>query len=297
MASLICLFGQTGSAVAETPAIRIELQGPRNFGYSLGDEITLTALIETPMFYRLESGFLPQPGAVNNWLELKSIFLDEAPAGHDYKITLIYQIFKQARETTQLTIPALPLRFHYAGENLEQSVPAWRFTYHPLLSAKTAVEQQPIQPLLPAIPLQDKHSRKIQGLLLALGGLLAYMLWFYGKLPYLERYSGPFGRACKALKKILRLPDSEQNYLSALMQFHKALNETAGETVFYAQLPAFFQRFPAFQPLQQQTEQLFNISRQLFFTDSTTPAAALSLKQIERLCQLYRKIERGAKWI
>lgn len=294
---LFCLLNPVPLTAAETPAVDIKLQGPRNFGYSLGDEITLTALIDTPLFYRLEDGFLPQPGPVNNWLELKSIHVDESPDGYDYKLTLTFQLFKAVLETTQLSIPPLPLRFHHGSETVEQPLPAWTFTYHPLLPSHQAMEQQPIQPLLPAPHLPDRHSQNIQGLLLALSGLALYLLWFYGKLPFLERYNGPFGRACQTLKKILRLPATEQNYRLALRQFHQAINETAGKTVFYEQLPMFFQRFPAYQPLQQQTEQLFQISQRVFFTGAAAPGETASLREIAALCQLYRKIERGGRWL
>ena len=75
-----------------------------------------------------------------------------------------------------------------------------------------------------------------------------------------------------------------------------ALNELAGETVFAGQLPAFFQRFPKFAPLQEKTEDFFKISQQLFFTKSTETVASISIEQIESLCLLYRKLERGSRW-
>lgn len=287
-----------GVSRAESAPVKIDLQASRNYGYSMGDEIKLTALIETQNFYSLEEGSLPQPAPVNSWLVLKSAQLEEAPSDYDYKLKLTYQIFKDVRKSVQQTIPALPLQFSRAGKNLSAEIPAWAFTYHPLLPEQTPNDQLQIQPELSAEKLDPgKHSRNIRLLILLLVAVCFYIAWFYGKIPFLERYSGPFGLASRKLKKLANQNFSEQSFCEAVKCFHNAINDTCGKTVFLEQLPEFFENHPAYLPVRKQTEEVFRISRQLFFTDAPVVSDQNSIKQIEALCQLYRKIERGSKWI
>ena len=137
--------------------------------------------------------------------------------------------------------------------------------------------------------------RRLSYLIATIAALLFYIIWFYGKIPFLERYSGTFGKACRTLKQ-LKKQSSQENQLKALQCFHHALNELAGETVFAGQLPAFFQRFPKFAPLQERTEDFFRASQQLFFIENTKTSVSISIAQIESLCLLYRKLERGSRW-
>lgn len=295
---LAALLLGIGASRAESVPVKIDLQASRNYGYSMGDEIELTALIKTQNFYSLEEGSLPQPAPINSWLVLRSAQLEDAPSGYDYQLKLIYQIFKDVRKSQQQTIPALPLRFSRAGKNLTVEIPAWEFTYHPLLPEQTPNERLQIQPeLFPEKLDPGKHSRNVRFLIFFLIAVCFYIAWFYGKIPFLERYSGPFGLASRKLKKLSSQKFSEQGYREALKYFHNALNDTCGKTVFLEQLPEFFETHPAYQPVRKQTEEVFRISRQLFFVDAPVAGDQNSIKQIEALCLLYRKIERGSKWI
>lgn len=283
--------------IAKTEDIIIHTETPRNFGYTFGDTLTLTITIDTPLFYSLETGYLPQPGAVKHWLQLKQIKLNEDAGGHDYKLTLIFQIFPETRTTDTLSIPALPLRFQYAGEIIETEIPAWTFTYSPLLAGANNTGSNPIQPLMGTLPIKQAHSKTLVYLFTGLAIALSYLLWFYGKLPFLEHYSGPFGKACKTIKQLLKHPKSENAYQHALMSFHHALDETAGETVLANQLPAFFQNYPHFKSLQQETEQLMQHSQQFFFNPKINKLKNWPLEDISLLCHQYRKIERSGRWL
>lgn len=285
-------------SLAKSSPTSIDLQSSRNYGYTIGDEIKLTALIEMQNFYSLENSSLPQPGPVNSWLVLKTVDLEDATSGYDLKLELTYQIFKDVRKTIIETIPALPLQFSRGGESMMVELPAWTFTYHPLIPEQTQTDRIPIQPVLYAVHLDPgKHSSYVRFLIIILVAVCLYIAWFYGKIPFLERYSGPFGRACRTLKKLDNQNFSKQNYCEALQCFHKAINDTCGKTVFSEQLPEFFENHPAYQPARKQTEQLFRVSRQLFFSDAPVEREKISIQQIESLCLLYRKIERSAKWI
>lgn len=278
--------------------ISIELAAPRSFGYSLGDKITLTLQIKVPLFYTLESGFLPKPGPVNEWLNIDAIESIQPKPDKDYALAITYQVFKSVRTTEELTIPALPLRFVHRGEAETESSPAWTFSYNPLISRNKADNEITPEPELPPRAIDtSRQSRTLGYLLTASGALLLYIIWFYGKIPFLERYSGAFGIACRELKRLKKQPESHNVTLQALQCFHHAFNSLAGETVFANQLPEFFQHHPKFQPLQQKTEALFKISQQLFFAAKTDEQPGVTPSQIENLCLLYRKLERSTRWL
>lgn len=278
--------------------VSIELSAPRSFGYSLGDKITLTVQIKVPLFYTLETGFLPKPGPVNEWLNIDTIESIQANPDKDYALAITYQVFKSVRATEDLTIPAFPLRFMHRGEAETESVPPWTFSYNPLIPKNKADNEIIPEPELPPRTIDtSRQGRTLSYLLTAGGALLLYIIWFYGKIPFLERYSGAFGIACRELKRLKKQPESRNVTLQALQCFHHAINNLAGETVFANQLPEFFQRHPKFQPLRQKTEALFKISQQLFFAADTVEQPRVTPSQIENLCLLYRKLERSSRWL
>lgn len=281
----------------KTQPVAIDRRLPRNFGYTLGDRLTVEIGIRTPLFYRLADNLLPQPGPVNDWLQLVSITPIEAPSDYDDALAVTYQLFKSVPASTELTLPPFPLHFEHQGQTLTETLPAWHFSYHPLLPpAKGDRQIEPVPEIEPTRLATRQEVRRLALLTAAMIAVLLYILWFYGKVPLLERYAGAFGKACRALKRLKQQPSSPENSREALQCFHHALNELAGETVFSTQLPAFFQRFPKFAPLQQQTEDFFKVSEQLFFSDDNGLTTALEIERLENLCLLYRKLERGCRW-
>ncbi len=291
------LFPNAVQAGNEASPISIRLEETRNAGYSLGDEITLIANIEAPYFYKLESALLPKPGPFSDWLELKSIRFYDNVSDFDYRLIITYQIFKGVKKTVNLSIPPLPLHFSYGGSDEQAEIPAWSFSYHPQIAPETPDNAVAIQKELPAPFLDNSGEKKWALIFLALIlFLMIYIGWLYGKIPFLERYSGAFGKASRTLAEILREPYSEENYRKALQCFHHALNEINGGTVFYEQLDDFFQRYPAYMQTREQTERLFRISHDIFFAAAEIDPVKLPLTEIAALCQACRKIERGSRW-
>ncbi len=296
-ALLAALIIPSRLVLAGPEAIQIETQAARNFGYTLGDRFKLTAYIDTPLFYSLETGYLPKPGQITHWLELTKLNVDTDIKQHDYVLEFTFQVFRQTRETSSLSIPAIPLRFRYAGETINTAIPAWSFNYSPLLPEVGNIATLPIQPLLPVKPLKQIHGERIFYLLFTLILICLYLLWFYGKLPFLERYNGPFGKACKIIKPQLNRSETEAVYQQILICFHHALDETAGETVLLAKLKLFFKQYPQFQPLQSDTEQLMAYSQQWFFDPHAAKTQRWPVEDILLLCNRYRKIERSGRWL
>ena len=294
----IILFLLSLNSFAENQSsITIELANQRNYGYNLGDEIVSTALINTSFGYQLEQTSIPKPGPINSWLALTKTQLDEDSNGFDYQLHLYYQVFKSVKQSSQLTIPAVELRFDSPLKSVKASIPAWNFTFNPLIPGATPDNQVNIQaPLKPEYLETASHYPILFWLILYALLLSLYLAWIYDKLPFLQRYSGPFGRSCKTLAQLSAKTDSKASNREALLCFHRAMNDCAGKTVFSENLTYFFQEHPQFSEAKLQTEKLFNYSRQLFFTQSISQATVVTTEQVLSLCQLYRKIERGSRW-
>lgn len=281
--------------------IEIEMARQRNFGYSLGDEIVTTALINTDFGYQLEPASIPKPGSVNTWLTLTKTQLTKHHKGHDYRLQLYYQAFKSVKQSTQLTIPAVELRFGNYLKSTSKSIPPWTFVYNPLILGATPDNQVSIQgPIKPKYRVATTYYPVIICLFVVTILLSLYLAWIYDRLPFFRRYSGPFGRTCYTLSQLNNKSGSEANNREALLFFHKAMDACAGKTVFSENLAAFFQHHPQFSGAKAETEKLFNYSRQLFFnqtiTQSPTQREDITTEQILSLCQWYRKIERGSQW-
>ncbi|MGR8935960.1 MAG: hypothetical protein ACU837_16505 [Gammaproteobacteria bacterium] len=277
----------------------VELQPPqRNYGYMLGDVVTVTALIVEDDGYRLDRNSLPQPGALNDWLVLKEVQLHTASAPHDHRLQLTYQLFKSVRETVTLQIPELPLAFSNGRDVRQQAVPAWTIYYSALIPANLSDSEIVLQPAdIPRFLDTRWQQRSLYVLIAVSAILLLYLVWIYDRLPYVRRYAGPFGKACRALEKLQRQGGGEDTHRQALHCLHQAVNATAGETVFFTTLETFLQARPAFQAARLPLEKLYRRSEAVFFTDRPVLTDTAALAEILDACRLCRKIERSSRWL
>lgn len=275
----------------------IGLEAPqRSYGYTLGDVVTLTAVIDEDSGYRLDRNSIPQPGALNDWLVPKDARLQETDAQHSYRLTLTYQLFKSVRDTVGVSLPELPMTFSNGRDIRQQAIPAWTFYYSPLIPGKLADNEIQLQsPALP-LPLDSRlHERVLYLLLGLIAVLLVYLAWIYDYLPFARRYAGPFASACKTLEKLMQQPGDEA-HREALHCLHQAVNATAGETVFFTTLQIFLQTHPAFEAARRPLEKLYRRSERLFFTDQPVVSDKKTLAEIFDTCRLCRKIERSSRW-
>jgi mxaA protein len=288
-ATLLLLFSPFASAV---PPPRVELSAPRDYGYVMGDLIEHTLTATVPESYTLETGFLPKPGALDEWLEVRSVNWDENRANGEtrYRIRVIYQLFKGVRSPEKAVVPALPLRFAGA-EPLEAKAPAWEFTVTPLIPPQLADENVAIRGSLPPAPVAAApHRHRLLAYLagaLSLCGGLAWQKW--GR----THRARPFARARRELKKLLRSPASPERFRAAVKLLHRALDETAGGTLFAGQVDRFCASRPAFAEIREELAGFFALSRRLFFT---APEVAVPsdypAERLENLCRRCAAAER-----
>jgi mxaA protein len=284
-----------GSAIAgAAPPPRIELATPRDYGYTMGDLVEQAVTVEVPEAYTLETGFLPRPGALDENLELRSSTWEESR--HDgqrrYRITLQYQVFKGVRAPEAAKLMPWMLRLKGPAP-MQAEVPEWNYTVIPLIPPALADEAVRVRDPLPPEPLPVMpHLWRV----LAYGtGLLALLAgWAWRQYGATAR-NRPFARAYRELRRLARGPLlSGEAQRAAAKRLHRALDETAGHTLFPEQLTEFCLNRPAFAHLREELAGFFAWSRHLFFAPPELPPAAnLPPPRLLELCRRCARAERG----
>ncbi|MDD5275628.1 MAG: nonribosomal peptide synthetase MxaA [Methylovulum sp.] len=287
----LSLFLLACSYTSNSPISDFEFLTPRPFGYLNGDKIRHKIIIETRNGVQLQRGGLPKRGAVNRWLNLNKVTVNEAKisGGFRYEIDLVYQAFYAPLEVKMLTIPSFDLPLAQGGNNASQTVPAWHFTLSPLreLSIRKDESGQYMRPDA-APPLLDDTGVVTClwvafAVTLSSAGGLAYV---YGYLPGLPKRR-VFKRAAKKLASL-----SDTQIVEALTEFHQALNAVNAAPLFNHQLADFYQRHPAYQAVDAQLRWFFQTSNQCFFSDKP-PNPNGTLTTLRQLCAACLVLERG----
>ena len=279
------------------PVRSLKLRAPRNFGYVIGDEIEheITIIVAKP--YYLESEFLPKPGLLTDGLHIRQILIEQHATQQTtkYRIHIRYLLLFGGKQPERImSIPAIPFRLYDGRRSASATIPKWTFVYSPLIPYQTKDEEVSIRPAVNP-PLLDTSIPKTGLWVLAsfIAILLAIIAWQKNLLPFLDSGQSPFKQACIDLKQRRTAQPASEGYRNALLDVHRALNQTAGETLFADHLTEFFDRNPEFSRLHASTELFFRISRQSFFEQPEM----IDLKQypvqwLENLCQQFRNIER-----
>ncbi len=281
-----------GSALPAAPEPRIELAATRDYGYVMGDLIEHTLTVRVPESFALETGFLPRPGALDEWLDVRSADWTSERGNGDarYRIRLVYQVFKGVRGPEKARVPALPLRFT-GPSTLEANAPEWEFTLMPLISPQLPDEAVAIRDALSPEPIATApHWHRVW---IYLAGSLALAGWLISQRLGWSRRARPFARAYRELKKLLHGPVSPETYRSAVKLLHRALDETAGGTLFAGQVERFCESRPAFTEIREELVGFFTLSQRLFFTAPEAPAPAdYPIARLESLCRRCAAMER-----
>lgn len=241
----------------------------RSFGYFLGDEIALQSEVSWDERFTLDAASVPQPGPVTYWLDLKTVHVTRLSAGR-YRLQLFYQTFYAPLGAQSLEIPGYMLTASHMREQRVASVPPWRFLMSPLRDISlrergdTVALQADIAPMpISLVPITAAASSFACVALLA--GLAAAYHW--ARWPFARRGARPFTKARGTLR--------DTNYAGALLQLHRAFDESAGSRLLYEDLEEFLSRYPVFRPLGADIAEFFRASRQIFFGDD--PAGAMQL--------------------
>ena len=293
IAMMLCL-AVTGVPRADTAVPHVDLRTERDFGYTMGSLIEHRIRLWLPDGAEILPPLLPSPGAINDWLELRTIrWVRESD--RLFVIDLSYQVFKGVRAPETAVIPPLAIAYHAAGGNAEIHTPAWPFGLIPLIPPATPDEKVTIRPdaRQPFFP-EDAAFRRFIGWLSAAALALLALAFRFDLIPGLGRRR-PFAEACRRIAK-LRSASPEVRLDASLRAVHEALARTHGGPVFPAMLDAFFEARPAFAPLSAEFRQFFEVSEQHFFGTGADTAGDASVRSqaFERLCRRCARLERGA---
>jgi mxaA protein len=273
---------------------RLAATVPPDRPYGMGGVLEQTLVVAVPKAYALESGFLPQPGALDDWLEVRSLDWSRETGDFEttYRIRIAYQLFKGLRTEERAVIPGLPVRFD-GPEPLELRGPELPVRLAPLIPPNLPDESVGIRDEAPPElrPVAGHWRRFWLCLSAALAGS-GFLAWL--RLDQALR-AQPFGRAHRKLARLRRGAATPEAVRTATRLIHRALDETAGETLFAGQVGAFCEARAGFAGLRDDLAGFFAASRRLFFTaPDSPPPENYSLERLAELCRRCAAAERSA---
>ena len=300
--SLFWLLGaHAEDGVVSDPRVNIRTIEPkRDVGYTVGDILERTVILEAQKPYQLLETSLPIAGndkkrrGKGSGIEVREVRLEKS-TGIDkniYTLHLSYQVFTNTIVAKPAALPAEMVKFGGEGKNFEVRIPSWSFRISPLAVYGSVVVERDMSGFRG--PLKLDATRYYQGLWAALGVLalaLLGLLYVLGTSSWLPRMGGPFARAYRDLKK---LPATPEGVAQGVTRLHQALNTTAGNSVF--DTAGLLKRKPGFAPVAAELEQFFGLSRTVFF-EPTAPhgIAEEPLTWLRQFCRRCRDCERGLK--
>ncbi len=141
-ASIAVLAFLAASLAAQAQVQSVQLITPRLFGHFIGDILKVEVDVRVDDGVELVPASLPQPGSLNQWLELSS---SRVESGSDqgftlYRFYFTYQTFYPALDARQLDVPGFTLSFKSGDHIYPAQAPTWSFGISPLREGAAARE-------------------------------------------------------------------------------------------------------------------------------------------------------------
>ena len=279
------------------------IEPERDVGYTVGDILQRTIVLDVKKPYRLQETSLPIVGYEHRYknqvsgIELRNIQPEQSDNDDStiYTLHLDYQVFTNNVVAKPAILPAEVIKFKGNGKLYQYRIPSWSFRISPIAvygSVKIELDMSPFRGplLLDANPDQLRLKVLIGVLALSLLGLL----YVFGSHTWLPRMGGPFARAYRDINKLRKLPATDTALKQAVARVHQSLNATAGSSVFGDTLDNFLQKKPAFTPIKADIEHFFGLSRQVFFEPQAAHQVGDSpFGWLREFCRRCRDCERG----
>lgn len=303
--SLFCLFSGHACAEAEDgvesdPRVSIRTIEPeRDVGYTVGDKLTRTVILEVDKPYELLPTSLPVAGSQKKrrnqelGIETREVTLEKgASVGKNiYTLHLTYQVFTNRQVARPAALPAEFVKFGGKGENFQARIPSWNFRISPLaVFGSVNVEKDMSTFRGPLLLDATQNKQWLWGLLGVLAAALLGLVYVLGSRTWLPRMGGPFARAYRDLKK---LPATADGLAQGVARLHQAFNASAGSSVFDA--TSFLARKPGFAAAGADIERFFGLSRSVFFEPTAAHGIDDPLAWLRQFCRRCRDCERGLK--
>ena len=190
---------------------------------------------------------------------------------------------------------ALPpefIKFGGKGENFKARIPSWNFRISPLAVFGAVNIEKDMSTFRGPLLLDASQNRLILQVLLSVLALSSIgLLYILGSRAWLPRMGRPFAHAYRDLKK---LPPDEAGIKQAVSRLHQAFNRSTGTGVFEA--ASFMLRKPGFEPVGDDIDLFFNLSRSVFFEPTATHGIDGDVMVwLRQFCRRCRDCERGLK--
>jgi mxaA protein len=300
--TLIGLVALAGAVAAQAQVKSVTLHPPRLFGYFVGDVLHAEVTVIVDKGDDLVRASVPQPGPLNDWLELIGSRFEEASVNGEtaYRLYLDYQNFYPALDSRSLDMPGFALTFTSGGQPVTAQVPSWSFLISPLREVQPPARASGADYMQPDVrpPHIDLRRERLATLVLLAAGVAAFALLAYRLAwwPFLGRAKRPFTVAARRIRKLLGSGQTETGYRQALLTLHRAIDATAGRAVFAEDLPDFIDHVPAFSRLGEEFNLFFRSSRRVFFGDDIAGARAeFGIDALVRFCDRLVSAERRGR--
>jgi mxaA protein len=294
------LAGAHAEIIENDPRIQVRTIEPtRDVGYTVGDTISRTVILEAPRYLQLIETSLPVAGndkkrkGRGSGIELEKATLEKSvrPDKNIYTLHLTYQLFTGGVVARPASMPPEFVKFAGKGESFDFRIPSWSFRMSPLAVFGQVVVEKDMSGFRGPLLLSSHRNYQILWALLGILALSALgLLYVLGSTTWLPRMGGPFARALRDLKK---LPNSAEGLTQGVARLHEAFNATAGGSVF--DRAGFLALKPGFAPVSADIERFFSLSRTVFFDPSASHGIDDPQAWLRQLCRRCRDCERGLK--
>jgi len=299
--SLVWLICAHAEIIENDPRIKVRTIEPtRDVGYTAGDILSRTIILEAPKSLQLIETSLPIAGndkkrqGRGSGIEVREVTLNKSTGldSNIYTLHLTYQVFTSSIVARPASLPAEFVKFGGKGESFDFRIPSWSFRISPLAVYGSVVVERDMSTFRG--PLLLDATRQYQ-VLWGLLGLLAIsalgLLYVLGTYTWLPRMGRPFARAYRDLKK---LPATAEGLSQGVVRLHQAFNATAGGSVF--DTASFVSIRPAFTPATSDIDRFFSLSRTVFFEPGAPHGIeGDAMTWLRQLCRRCRDCERGLK--
>lgn len=261
-ASLALLAATTNVAAA----IEAEISPPRPFGYTIGDVVRQTVRLTPAAGQALIETSLPKEGRAGAWVERRAVEVRREAGG--WRIELAYQFINAPAELRTIALPALKLQLRDGERIVEETLSESPITLAPLtpavVLARAGLEEMRPDIAPPAIDTAARLQR-LTAYALAAGLIaLAWAGWYFG-FGLRGRKARPFARAEHELRRMLAHATGPTARRDAMRIVHRAVDASAGTTVFAESLDTLFARCPSLAPAHDDVKRFFAASRAEFF--------------------------------
>jgi mxaA protein len=278
------------AALLTTPAaaqvLSVTLQPrPRDFGYFIGDTMTLGTRVRLAPGTVLDAASLPAPGAVAAAIDLRRVTVSRQ--GDTLLVQADYQTFVAPEEAMQVRVPGYMLAFRNGAKTFQATIPPWSFYTSPFRHERAAVTDPAVLRPDPGLAPLDTEPYRFgcaAAFALAVAALLV-LARLRGWRPRLARRRPPFAHAVRQL--------GGADQISAMLALHRAFDATAGRALLAEDVEPFLLAHPVFQPLRHDIESFFSLSRASFFGRQAASDADL-MALVHALARRLRRAERRA---